>query len=160
MFSTDSFAATPDCVSDTVSIPTHPHGRRVHRWTIEPFSNESNPSRDCCIALQLNLLRLSLALASSELDIERATVCNPIVSDDGPPIGEGMTASSCPRPNEEPAVSISLPWQRRILAFFTMYGELSVACAPEEFAFVRTRLQREWTFDGGFVSRLNNYLSF
>lgn len=63
-----------------------------------------------------------------------------------------MTASSS-RPNEEPAVSASLPWQRRILAFFTMYGELSVACTPEEFAFVRTRLQREWAFDGGFVSR-------
>jgi len=63
-----------------------------------------------------------------------------------------MTASSCPRQNEEPAVSTSLPWQHRILAFFTMYGELSVACTPEEFAFVRTRLQWEWTFNGGFVS--------
>jgi len=75
------------------------------------------------------------------------------VSNDEPPVCEDMAASSSPRPNEGSAVSAALPWQRRILAPFTMYGELSVACTPEEFAFVRTRLQREWTFDGGFVSR-------
>jgi hypothetical protein len=151
MLSTDSLAAIPDCVSDTVSIPTHPHGRRVHwhGWTLESFSN-----RDCCnSSSQLNLLRLFIASASSEPDIEKATVCNPSVSDDDPPVCDGTTASSCPRPNEEPAVWASLPWQCRILACFTMYGELSVACTSEEFGFVRTRLQREWAFDGGFVSR-------
>ncbi|KIM36083.1 hypothetical protein M413DRAFT_78631 [Hebeloma cylindrosporum] len=40
-----------------------------------------------------------------------------------------------------------------------MYGELSVAHTPEEFSLVRTRLQQEWTFDGGFVSRFTSYLS-
>jgi len=71
--------------------------------------------------------------------------------DDGSPVCESITA--CPRPSEEPAITAPLPWRRRILASLTMYGELSVACTLEEFAFVRTRLQREWTFDGGFVSR-------
>jgi len=57
-----------------------------------------------------------------------------------------------PRPNEEPGISVSTPWQSRILASLTMYGELSDACTSEEFAFVRTRLQREWIFNGTFVS--------
>ena len=70
--------------------------------------------------------------------------------DDGSPASEGMAAY--PRPNEEPAISVSIPWQSRILASLTMYGELSDACTPEGFAFVRTRLEREWTFNGTFVS--------
>jgi len=41
----------------------------------------------------------------------------------------------------------------RFLAPLTMYGELSAARTPEDFASVRTRFQHEWTFDGGFVSR-------
>ena len=32
-----------------------------------------------------------------------------------------------------------------------MYGELSAAFTPEEFALVRMRLEQEWTFGGGFV---------
>jgi len=35
-----------------------------------------------------------------------------------------------------------------------MYDELSVARVPEEFRLVRTRLRQEWTFNGGFVSRI------
>jgi hypothetical protein len=33
-----------------------------------------------------------------------------------------------------------------------MYGELSTARVPKEFAAVRARLQQEWTFNAGFVS--------
>jgi hypothetical protein len=40
-----------------------------------------------------------------------------------------------------------------VLESLTMYGELSAARTPEEFALVRSRFQREWTFNGGFVSR-------
>jgi len=69
------------------------------------------------------------------------------VFDDG---SEGTAIS--PQPNEELAVTTTLPWYGRILTFFTMYGELSVALTPKEFGLVRARLQQEWAFDGGFVS--------
>jgi len=69
------------------------------------------------------------------------------MSDDG---SEETTIS--PQPNEEPAVTTTLPWYSETLAFFTLYGELSVALTPKEFGLVRARLQQEWTFDGGFVS--------
>ena len=55
--------------------------------------------------------------------------------------------------DDEPAISAILSWQSRTLAFFTMYGELSAAFKPEEFALVLMRLEQEWTFGGGFVSR-------
>jgi len=57
---------------------------------------------------------------------------------------------TAPRSNEGPAITATLP---RTLASLTMYGELSVALAPEEFALVHARLQQEWSFDGSFVSR-------
>lgn len=41
----------------------------------------------------------------------------------------------------------------KALAFLTVYGELSTAHMPEEFAAARVRLQQEWTFNAGFVSR-------
>jgi len=66
-----------------------------------------------------------------------------------------MTGS---RPNEEPTTTTTVPWHGRTLSSFTLYGELSVACTPEEFALVRTRLQQEWSFAGGFVSRLTTVL--
>ena len=70
---------------------------------------------------------------------------------DGPPVcGEGMTGS---RPTEEPTTATILPWHGRTLSSFTLYGELCIACTPEEFALVRTRLQQEWSLAGGFVSR-------
>jgi len=69
------------------------------------------------------------------------------VSDDG---SKGMTIP--PRSNEEPVVTITLPWHSATMAFFTMYGELRTALTPEEFALVRARLHKEWTFDGGVVS--------
>ena len=75
------------------------------------------------------------------------------VSDGLPIHGEGPAGS---QPNEEPTTTTSTqPWYRRLLASFTFYGELSVACTSEEFALVRTRLQQELTFDGGFVSRFS-----
>jgi len=85
-------------------------------------------------------------------------VKHPRVSDEGPPTCEGMAIY--PGPNEEPSTASLLPWQSKILASFTMYGELSVACTSEEFAFVHTRLQREWTFNGGFVSPFTIMLLF
>jgi len=66
-----------------------------------------------------------------------------------------MTGS---RPNAEPTTTTTVPWETRALSSFTLYGELSVACTPEEFASVRSRLQLEWTFDGGFVSRFTTVL--
>jgi len=69
-----------------------------------------------------------------------------------PPVyEEGMTGS---RPNERPTTTTTVPWHSRTLSPFTLYGELSVACTPEEFALLRSRLQQEWSFDGGFVSKL------
>jgi len=73
------------------------------------------------------------------------------VSDDEPVVrGEGMTGGL--QSNKEPAIIATLSWQSRTLAFFTMYGELSAAFTPEEFALVRIRLEQEWKFGGGFVS--------
>jgi hypothetical protein len=43
-------------------------------------------------------------------------------------------------------------WCRKVLASLTMYGELSAARLPKDFAAVRARLQQEWTFNAGFVS--------
>ena len=68
-----------------------------------------------------------------------------------------MTGS---RPSEEPSATAATtpPWYRRTLSSFTFYGELYVACTPEEFALVRSRLQQEWSFDGGLVSRFTTVL--
>jgi hypothetical protein len=72
------------------------------------------------------------------------------VSDDDPVVrGSGMTGGL--RSNKESAIVATLSWLSRTLAFFTMYGELSAALTPEEFALVRMRLEQEWTFGGGFV---------
>ena len=67
----------------------------------------------------------------------------------------GMTLS---RPNEEQTTITIAPWHLRTLSSFTLYGELSVACTPEEFASVRSRLQQEWSFGGGLVSRFTTVL--
>ena len=56
-----------------------------------------------------------------------------------------------PQPNEVPTVIATPRWYIRVLVFLTMYGELSGARIPAEFAPVRTRMQQEWTFHGGFV---------
>ena len=74
------------------------------------------------------------------------------VSEDGPPpVPEGIITG--PQANEEPAI-IATPCHSRILAPLTMYDELSAARVPEEFRLVQTRLRQEWTFNGGFVSRI------
>jgi hypothetical protein len=80
----------------------------------------------------------------------RTLVKRSCMSNDGPSIRGGMTAR--PQPNEEPAITATLPWHIRVLASVTVYGELFAACTAEEFALVHTRLQQEWTFNGGFVS--------
>ena len=66
-----------------------------------------------------------------------------------------MTSS---RPNAEQTTTTTVPWESRALSSFTLYGELSVASTPEEFASVRSRLQLEWTFDGGIVSQFTTVL--
>jgi hypothetical protein len=56
--------------------------------------------------------------------------------------------------NDSPTNLVSVSsWNRRVLESLTMYRELSTARIPEEFAPVRLRFEREWTFNGGFVSR-------
>jgi hypothetical protein len=58
------------------------------------------------------------------------------------------------RENDSPTRLVSDgAWNTRVLESLTMYRELSTARSPEEFAPVRLRFQREWTFNGGFVSR-------
>jgi len=73
------------------------------------------------------------------------------VLDDEPSFrGEGVTVGR--RPNEELMVTAT-PLYKKALALLTMYGELSAARFAEEFAPVRARLQQEWIFVAGFVSR-------
>ena len=73
------------------------------------------------------------------------------VSDNEPAVrGEGMAVAR--RPNEELIVTPT-PWYKKLLALLTMYRELSAAHFAEEFAPVRARLQQEWIFVAGFVSR-------
>jgi hypothetical protein len=56
--------------------------------------------------------------------------------------------------NDSPTNLVShSSWNRRAFESLTMYGELSAAHIPEEFALVRMRCQREWAFNGAFVSR-------
>ena len=80
----------------------------------------------------------------------RTLVKRSCISNGGPSIRGGMTAH--PQPNEEPAITATLPWYSKTLASLTVYGELFAARTPGEFAIVHTRLQQEWTFNGGFVS--------
>ena len=60
--------------------------------------------------------------------------------------------------NEEPTTTSTMSWHIRTLSLFTLYGELSVADTPAEFALVRSRLQQEWTFGGGLVSRFTTVI--
>ena len=72
-------------------------------------------------------------------------------SDDEPSFrGEEVTVAC--RPNEELMVAPT-PWYKKSLALLTMYRELSAVRFTEEFAPVRARLQQEWIFVAGFVSR-------
>jgi len=73
------------------------------------------------------------------------------VSDGLPVHGEGPAGS---QPNEEQnTTTTTQSWYSMLLAYFTLYGKISVARTPEEFASVRARLKEELLFDGGFVSR-------
>ena len=66
----------------------------------------------------------------------------------GPSVREEITTV-----NGERIGIASLPWYRMVFESLTMYGELSAARIPEEFAPLHLRFQQEWTFIGGFVSR-------
>jgi hypothetical protein len=100
-----------------------------------------------CVLIDLNATRTGvdrLSLKSRNfVKHSRASVF-----DGGP---EGMAVPS--RTYEEPVVTTTLPWYGRTFASFTIYGEISVARIPEEFALLRMRLQQEWSFSGGFVSQ-------
>jgi len=54
---------------------------------------------------------------------------------------------------KELIVTTALVWYRKTLAFLTLYDEISAARTPEGFAAVRVKLQQEWIFNAGFVSR-------
>ena len=105
--------------------------------------------QNCCVLINLNATRTGvdqLSLKSRNL-VKHSHVT---VFNDKP---EGMAIP--PRTDEEPVVTTTLPWYSRTFASLTIYGELSVAGIPEEFALLRMRLQQEWTFSGGFVSRFS-----
>jgi len=68
--------------------------------------------------------------------------------------------TTVPQPNEERNDIAALPWYRMVFESLTMYGELSAAHIPEEFAPVRLRFQREWSFNGGFASRFTMMFCF
>ena len=95
--------------------------------------------------INVNIIRTAVNRPCSNL-VRRSSV-----SEDGPLVPEGITASS--QPNEESAITATLSWDRGIFASLTMYDELSAARIPEEFGLVRTRLQQEWTFNRSFVSQ-------
>jgi len=61
--------------------------------------------------------------------------------------------AAVPQHNEQQNDIAALPWHRMAFESLTMYGELSTARIPEEFAPVHLRLQREWSFNRGFVSQ-------
>ena len=54
---------------------------------------------------------------------------------------------------KELIVTATLVWYGKALTFLTLYHEISTAHTPEGFAAVRVRLQQEWIFNAGFVSR-------
>jgi hypothetical protein len=95
------------------------------------------------LILMLNVIRKATNPPSSLFNDLASVSCGPPVRE------EGMTDT---QPNEELATTTAVPRHVRILSSFTLYGQLSVACTPEEFASLRSRLQQEWSFDGGFVS--------
>jgi len=76
------------------------------------------------------------------------------LSGDGPPVrgdSEGMIAVL--RPNGGPMVPTIPPLHIRVVASFTVYGELRAASIREDFVRVWARLKREWAFNAGFVSQ-------
>jgi hypothetical protein len=88
---------------------------------------------------------------SIDLNAKCTGTNRPIVT--GRPSVREEEMSTVSLPNGEQIDIASLPWHSWALESFTMYRELSAARSPEEFARVRLRFQREWTFNGGFVSR-------
>jgi len=103
------------------------------------------------IDLNVKSTGMSQPLSQSRILVKRSCMSN-----DGPSIHGGMTARQ--QPNEEPAITATLPWHSKTLASLTVYGELFAARTPGEFAIVHTRLQQEWTFIGGFVSLFTTML--
>ena len=77
---------------------------------------------------------------------------NPANCSDGFPVRVEETFGS--RSDEELTTTTTVSWHSRALASFTLYGELSVACTPKEYALVRSKVQQEWSFDRNFVSKL------
>jgi len=96
--------------------------------------------------LNVKLIAINQPYPQSSALVKLSTVSDDVLLDHE----EGMTAD---RSKEELIVTDALPWQGRALSSFTMYGELYAAHVQEEFAPVRIRLQQEWIFVAGFVSR-------
>ena len=71
------------------------------------------------------------------------------VVNSSPSVSDGRS----PSPVRGGELTGTVPWHIRALAFFTMYSELCAANTPEDFAQVCTSCQREWSFDGSFVSQ-------
>ena len=109
--------------------------------------SDSEPDKAYSIVIDLNVKWTGM---NRPLSQSRTLVKHSCMSNDRPSIHGGMTAR--PQPNEEPAITATLPWYSRILASVTVYGDLFAVRTPEEFALVHTRLQQEWIFNGGFVS--------
>lgn len=51
-------------------------------------------------------------------------------------------------------ISPDLSRAETLLSAFTMYSELKEACLDSQFEKIFTRLQTEWTYIGGLVSRI------
>jgi hypothetical protein len=80
------------------------------------------------------------------------------VSENDPPVlGEEIPNGA--RTDEDSTIPAVPSWYIRVLMFPTIYGELSAARIPADFAPVRTRLQQEWTFDAGVVCQFTFFLT-
>ena len=95
---------------------------------------------------------LLVAISSRECDVESATGSLREGSRDVPAPNVPVVQMLDNLENESPT-SLVFGSARRAFESLTIYYEISAARIPEEFAPVRMRLQREWTFNGGFVSR-------
>ena len=72
-------------------------------------------------------------------------------------VGLRLVKKRHPLPNGERLDVGPSPWYRMALDSLTMCELSGAHSIPEEFAPVRLRLQLEWIFNGGFVSRSTGF---
>jgi len=99
------------------------------------------------------------AIPSIECDVESATSSLREGSRDVPAPNVPVVQMPDNLENESPTSNVS-DSARRAWEYLTIYREISAARIPEEFAPVLLKLQREWTFNGGFVSRFTIIFCF